>query len=104
YSLNSTNHTAILIFVLNKYVKISHELDADFTADVFLNDTKVLTRRFTRQDAMNGSVPGITLPSDQLRSGNNTVRIQKSGAGRLYWSARGEYYSTEKKFFQSNKL
>ncbi|PYP91960.1 MAG: alpha-2-macroglobulin [Candidatus Angelobacter sp. Gp1-AA117] len=100
----STKQTAMVIFGLTEYVKISHELDADFTADVFVNDTKVLTRRFTRQDAMNSSVPGITLPSDQLRSGNNAVRIQKSGAGRLYWSMRGEYYSTEKKFFQNNKL
>jgi len=46
----------------------------------------------------------VLLPTEQLRAGNNSIRIQKSGNGRLYWSARGEYYTTEKQFFQSNKL
>ena len=100
----STKQTAMVVFGLIEYVKISHELDADFTADVYVNDNKVLTRHFTREDSMNGNLPSVYLTSEQLRSGNNAIRIQKSGTGRLYWSARGEYYSTEKKFFQSNKL
>ncbi len=37
----------------------------------------------------------ITLAEAQLAPGTNQVRQVKSGAGRLYWSARGEYYSSQ---------
>jgi alpha-2-macroglobulin len=100
----STKQTAMVVFGLLEYVKISHELDPDFTATVYVNDKQVMNRHFTRADAMNSNLPRISLGTDQLQAGNNTIRIQKSGAGRLYWSARGEYYSADKRIFQSNKL
>src|SRR5262249_14752021 len=95
---------AMVVFGLLEYVKITHEFDADFTADVFVNDNKVMSRHFTKADAMKSELPQVTLPTDQLRQGPNAVRIQKSGPGRLYWSARGEYYTTEKKYFQNNRF
>ncbi|MBZ5525018.1 MAG: hypothetical protein LAP21_22540 [Acidobacteriia bacterium] len=100
----STKQTSMVVFGLLEYVKVSHELDADFTATVFVNDKQVMTRHYTRADAFRGDLPGITLTADQLQSGANKVRIQKTGAGRLYWSARGEYYSAEKRLFQNNKI
>lgn len=100
----STKQTAMVVFGLLEYVKISHELDADFTATVFVNDKQVMTRHFTRADAMSSTLPRVLLPTEQIQAGNNTIRIQKSGAGRLYWSARGEYYSADKRNFQNNKL
>ncbi|HEY6348596.1 MAG TPA: MG2 domain-containing protein [Candidatus Angelobacter sp.] len=100
----STKQTAMVVFGLLEYVKISHELDPDFIATVFVNDKQVMTKHFTRADAMNSNLPRVFLTSDQLQAGNNTIRIQKSGAGRLYWSARGEYYSADKRIFQNNKL
>ncbi|HLW53739.1 MAG TPA: MG2 domain-containing protein [Candidatus Angelobacter sp.] len=100
----STKQTSMVVFGLLEYVKVTHEFDADFTADVYVNDAKVLTRHFTKADTMKSELPHVNLTTDQLRQGANSVRIQKSGPGRLYWSARGEYYTTEKKFFQNNKF
>ena len=100
----STKQTAMVVFGLLEYVKVSHELDPDFSATVFVNDKQVMTKHFTRADAMSSSLPRVFLTADQLQAGNNTIRVQKSGAGRLYWSARGEYYSADKRIFQSNKL
>jgi uncharacterized protein YfaS (alpha-2-macroglobulin family) len=100
----STKQTSMVVFGLLEYVKVTHEFDADFTADVFVNDSKVLSRHFTRADTMKSELPQITLPTAQLHSGANTVRVQKSGPGRLYWSARGEYYSADKRNFQNNKF
>ncbi len=100
----STKQTAMVVFGLLEYVKVSHELDADFTATVFVNDKQVLTRHFTRADSLRSDLPHILLPTEQLHSGGNSVRIQKSGTGKLYWSTRGEYYSAEKRLFQNNKL
>lgn len=100
----STKQTAMVVFGLLEYVKISHELDPDFTATVFVNDKQVMTKHFTRADAMNSNLPHVVLTTDQLQAGNNTIRIQKSGAGRLYWTARGEYYSADKRIIQTNKI
>ena len=100
----STKQTSMVVFGLLEYVKITHEFEADFTADVYVNDSKVLSRHFTGADTMKSELPQITLPTAQLHSGANTVRVQKSGPGRLYWSARGEYYSADKRNFQNNKF
>jgi uncharacterized protein YfaS (alpha-2-macroglobulin family) len=37
----------------------------------------------------------LTLSEAQLAPGANQVRLVKSGEGRLYWSIRGEYYSSQ---------
>ncbi len=104
YFWESTKQTAMLVFGLLEYMKISHELDADFDATVFVNDKQVSTKHFTRADSISSQLPRIYLDAGQLQQGANTVRVQKSGAGRLYWSARGEYYSAEKRLFQNNKF
>ena len=99
----STKQTAMVVFGLLEYVKVTHEFDADFTADVYVNDSKVVSRHFAKADAFK-ELARVSIPPGQLRQGANSVRVQTSGTGRLYWSARGEYYSAEKKFFQNNKF
>ncbi|MBZ5598410.1 MAG: alpha-2-macroglobulin [Acidobacteriia bacterium] len=100
----STKQTAMVIFGLTEYLKTSHELEADFTADVLVNGKPVLTRKFTKADTMTAAAAVIHLTPDQLAAGENKLQVRKSGVGRLYYSAREEYYSTEKKLFQSNQL
>jgi uncharacterized protein YfaS (alpha-2-macroglobulin family) len=100
----STKQTAMAVFGLIEYVKVSHEFDADFTATVFVNDKQVLSQHYGRADAFRGDLPHILVPSNQLQAGANKVSIRKSGPGKLYWSARGEYYSADKRVFQNNKI
>jgi uncharacterized protein YfaS (alpha-2-macroglobulin family) len=100
----STKQTAMSVFGLLEYVKVTHEFDADFTADVYVNDAKVLSRHFTKADTMKSELPHVILPTEQLRQGANAIRVQKSGQGRLYWSARGEYFSAEQRDFQKNQF
>jgi uncharacterized protein YfaS (alpha-2-macroglobulin family) len=100
----STKQTAMVIFGLTDYLKSSHELDANFRAEVFVNGKQVLTRQFTPADAWNPATPAVHLDTAQLRTGANEIRIHKSGAGRLYWSATGAYYSNDKRLVQNNKL
>jgi hypothetical protein len=85
-------------------VKSSHELDANFRAEVFVNGKQVISRQFTPADAWNPAQPAIRLAASQLQTGANEIRIHKSGAGRLYWSASGAYYSNDKRLVQNNKL
>jgi uncharacterized protein YfaS (alpha-2-macroglobulin family) len=100
----STKQTAMVIFGLTDYLKSSHELDANFRAEVFVNGKQVLTRQFTPADAWNPVTPSIRLDGAQLQIGANEIRVHKSGPGRLYWSATGAYYSNDKRLVQNNKL
>jgi alpha-2-macroglobulin len=100
----STKQTAMVVFGLTEYVKSSHELDANFRAEVYVNGKQVISRQFTPADAWNPAQPTIHLDASQLQSGANEIRIHKSGTGRLYWSAAGAYYSNDKRLVQNNKL
>ena len=104
YYWDSTKQTAMVILGLTEYLKVSHELEADFTAEVTVNDKPVLSHKFTPADATTISSQLLHLNFDQLAPGENRIHIRKTGAGRLYWSARGGYYSTDKKVVQTNQL
>jgi len=53
--------------------------------------------RSRASDALGVAAPVVRLPARDLAAGMNRVHITKSGAGRLYWSARAEYFSEEEK-------
>ncbi len=91
YYWNSTKQTAMVIYGLTEFVGKSGELKPNFTATVYVNDKAVLTKRFTAGDALLPAT--LRLTSDQLVSGRNKIRVTREGEGRLYWSARGGYYS-----------
>jgi uncharacterized protein YfaS (alpha-2-macroglobulin family) len=93
----------MVIFGLTEYVKASHELEANFKAEVYVNGKQVLARPFTAADGFNPVQPEVHLNASQLLPGRNEIRIHKAGIGRLYWSASGTYYSTEKHLIQNGK-
>jgi hypothetical protein len=64
--------------------------------DVQVNGKTIATKKFTAADALAPAVT-VTLNDAQLVPVTNQIRIVKNGDGRLYWSARGEYYSNEAK-------
>jgi uncharacterized protein YfaS (alpha-2-macroglobulin family) len=99
----STKQTANVVFGLTDYLVQSHEFDANFTADVLLNGKVIATKRFAVDSTM---APPVTMKVDAaaLNGANGTVEVRKSGAGRLYWSARGNYYSTQKRAYQTGSL
>ncbi len=97
YYWSSTKQTAMVIYGLIDYVKVSGELNPDFAATAWVNGRRVFSRRFTPADARTPTPATLRLPADALATGSNKVRIRKRGAGTLYWSARAEYYSMEKK-------
>ena len=102
---DSTEQTAMVLFGLTDYLAASHELDADFTAEVLVNGVSAGKRHFTAADALSGASLAIDVDAAHLRPGANEVRVVRLGGnGRLYWSARGRYYSTEKKDFQSGTV
>jgi hypothetical protein len=71
--------------------------------EVLVNDKTVVTRRFSEADAASPVPPSVRIGPEQLGQSNRVV-IRKRGAGRLYWSLRGEYYSDEKKLTNSGSF
>jgi len=94
YYWTSTKQTAMVIYGLTDYLGKSGELRPNYGVTVWVNDREVLSRRFEEADALAPAPAPIRLPAGQLAAAKNRIRIRKSGEGRLYWSARGEYYST----------
>lgn len=103
YYWYSTKQTAMVIYGVTDYLKSSKELEPDFTAEVLVNGKPLLTRKFTPQDATSTQSTTLHIAPAQLGE-NNTVEVRKNGTGRLYWSANGSYFSTDKKLYNSASL
>jgi len=95
YYWDSTEQTAMVIYGLTDYLERTQELKPNYSVDVQVNGKSVATRKFTPSDAL-APATTVTLDESQLAPENNDVRILKTGDGRVYWSARGEYYSSQK--------
>lgn len=102
---DSTEQTAMVLFGLVDYLATSHELESDFTARVLVNGQSAGERHFTVADALSGASLTLDIDAAHLQPGSNNVAIVRSaGAGRIYWAARGRFYSTEKKDFQAGAM
>jgi hypothetical protein len=84
----STKQTAFAILGLTGHLKRSKELEPDFTARVTLNGKEILKRRFGAGDVFAKPVK-VTLSGSEAGSAFD-LRVEKSGAGRLYWTAKAE--------------
>jgi alpha-2-macroglobulin len=104
YYWDSTKQTAMVVFGLTEYVKASHELDANFRAELVVNGKQIASKQFSAADGLNPVQRAFHLDASQLQTGANEIRIRKSGAGRLYWSTSSAFYSNEKRLIQDNKL
>ena len=90
----STKETAEVVYTLSQYVTQFKELDVDYTLKINLNNKLARTYRVTKDNALffdNRFVTGDIF----LENGANTLSIEKSGKGNLYWSAYSEYFSLE---------
>ncbi len=97
----STKQTAMVVYGLTGYLKASGELHPNFSATVSVNGKQISSTRFTDADGLAPAALVVRLTAADLAAGVNKIRFGKSGEGRLYWSARAEYYSTEEKLAQT---
>jgi uncharacterized protein YfaS (alpha-2-macroglobulin family) len=94
YWWSSTKQTAMVIYGLADYIKATNELNPNLSVSVLVNDKPVLTRKL---DQATVNTPELTLDDAHVQPGVNHIRITTSGAGRLYYSARAEYFSNEER-------
>ena len=91
----STKQTAMVIYGLTDYLRVTGELNPKLNVTVWVNDKQVLTQAIDQ--ATNLNPPPLTLDETKLQAGANRIRVAASGHGRLYYSARAEYNSTDEK-------
>jgi len=82
----STKETAFAVLGLTDYLKQTRELEPEFTARVMLNGREILKRSFTARDVFEKPVK-VTLSGQETGQAFN-LRVEKSGSGQLYWSAK----------------
>ncbi len=90
----STKDTALALAALSEYVVLTGELKADYTAKVFVNDKLIRAIEVTPENAL--ELDGaVNVPRENLKTGDNTVRIEREGEGALYYSLLGTHFTTE---------
>ncbi len=94
YYWDSTQQTAMVIYGLTDYLQRTQELKPNFGVEVQVNGKTVATKKFTAADAT-APATSVVLAESQLAADANQIKLVKTGDGRLYWSARGEYYSSQ---------
>lgn len=92
YSWRSTQETSVVLFALTDYLKITKELDPNYSVKVFLNGKQVALKEFNESDIYK-EAKTFTFSNSDLKAGKNIVRIEKSGNGKLYFSGITEYFT-----------
>jgi uncharacterized protein YfaS (alpha-2-macroglobulin family) len=90
----STRETAFAIFGLTEYLKVSRELDPDYTLEVYVNDERVISQHVTAMEAQSAQTFIIERKGRNV-SNTNRVRVVKKGRGMLYLSTALEYFTGE---------
>ncbi|MBZ5620829.1 MAG: alpha-2-macroglobulin [Acidobacteriia bacterium] len=95
YFWSTTKQTAMVIYGLTDFLKATNELNPNLNVTVAVNDSPAVTRKL--DSATDLAAPEVVLDDAELQPGVNHIRITTSGQGRLYYSTRAEYYSTDDK-------
>ncbi|MDQ2855061.1 MAG: alpha-2-macroglobulin, partial [Acidobacteriota bacterium] len=87
----STKETAFAIYGLTEYVKASQELSPDYSFEVYVNGTQVMTQHVNSA----ANLPVLVLKKGTEVGSNNEIRIVKHGRGALYVTSSLEYFTGE---------
>jgi uncharacterized protein YfaS (alpha-2-macroglobulin family) len=99
----STKQTAMVLYGLTDYLRVSKELSPDFSVQVLLNGKQLATKKFGATD-LSATPFAIKLDASQLANPNDELEVRKTGKGRVYWSTQARYFSTARKDYQSASL
>ena len=93
----STKETAMTVYALTDYIRLSNELAPDYTVTLALGDKVKRTFTIDRDNALLFDNRFLVTDPRFLPGGQHTVTVTKQGAGRLYWSAAVQYFTTEER-------
>lgn len=94
YAWGNTLQNAFIVYSLADYVKKYKELEPDYTLKVFVNDKPAMEKHITRDDIFRKEDRFI-VTGDMLKTGDNVIRIEKSGLGKAYITTGVTYYQSD---------
>ncbi len=90
----NTQETAFIIYAMVDYLKNSNELTPDYKVSVYVNNELYLEKQMTTADVFKKDEL-ISISADKLRNGNNEIRIEKTGTGKVYFSGNTTFYQSD---------
>lgn len=90
----STKETAFALFGLSDYLKVSKELEPNYTFEVYLNGQQIMLQHVGPAEAAAAKSFVITRRSGDVAT-TNSIRIVKHGRGALYLSNALEYFTAD---------
>jgi alpha-2-macroglobulin len=93
-SWNSTKQTSIIILALIDYLKNSNELNTNYTMKVYVNDRFAFEKKMTKENIF-AKEEKQEINNSFLKPGENKVRVEKYGDGKLYVTNRLLYFTSE---------
>jgi uncharacterized protein YfaS (alpha-2-macroglobulin family) len=92
----NTQSTAFIIFAMVDYLKTSKELEPDYSVKIHVNGEMILDKRMTREDIFQKDLQFV-IDGTKLKAGQNDIKIEKSGTGKVYVTTDLRYYTNEEK-------
>jgi len=82
----STRDTAMVLYAMSEFLKMSKELNPDCDVAVRVNGKTVKTVHFDKSSIYEPEIE-ITVPGRELHPGINEIRIVKNGEGTIYYTS-----------------
>jgi hypothetical protein len=91
---NSTRDTAVVVEALADYLAASGETQPDLSLDIFFNGTRKKTVHINAENLFTFDNQLVIIGRD-IPTGTNSLTLQKSGRGPLYFNAYLDYFTLE---------
>jgi uncharacterized protein YfaS (alpha-2-macroglobulin family) len=91
---NSTRDTAVIVEAFADYLAASAEANPDLTLDIYFNNTRMKTVRINTENLFTFDNK-LILAGKDIPTGTQTIVIQKSGTGPIYFNAYLDYFTLE---------
>lgn len=95
-SWGSTQQNAFIIYALSDYVKATGELEPDYSIKIYSNGVLIADRKVTKENVYGGGDIVFKIDAGNLKRGENNLRLEKTGTGKVYFSFDFSYYSGDK--------
>ena len=103
YSWRSTQETSVVIFALTDYLKITKELNPDYTVKIKVNGKEFLNSTVDEK-SIYVEPQKIVVNYADLKKGKNEITIEKSGDGTVYFSGLTSYHTEDYSASASNSF
>lgn len=90
----NTQSTAFIIYAMVDYLKTSKELEPDYNVKITVNGEMILDKHMTRADIFEKDLKFI-IDGTKLKPGQNDIKIEKNGSGKVYIASDLRYYTNE---------